>query len=60
MTAQLPSGGAERMNISPHKNLKTARTDMHAKKVKDVLTQLYPRIPSSRSAGMVWWRDTGR
>lgn len=41
--AQLPSGGTERTFISPDKNLKTARTEMHTKKAKGVLARLCPR-----------------
>lgn len=41
VTVQLPSGGTERIYISPDKSLKTVRTEIHTKKLKDILTRLY-------------------
>lgn len=41
--ARLPSGGEERIFISPDKSLKTVRTEMHTKRAKDVLAPLYPQ-----------------
>lgn len=40
---QLPSGGTERIYISQDNKLKTVRTEMHTKKVEDVLTRPYPQ-----------------
>lgn len=34
---RLPSGGEERIYISPDSKIRTVRTEMHTKKVKDVL-----------------------
>lgn len=42
VTGQLPSCGTERSCISQDTKLKTVRTEVHTKKVKDVLSWLYP------------------
>lgn len=43
VVVQLPSGGTERIYISPDMNVKTARIQTHTKKAKDILNRLYPQ-----------------
>lgn len=51
VAAHLPSGGTERIFISPDANLNTARTEMHTKKRRTSWPGCTRSTPSTRNVG---------